>query len=66
MLINYETLLKEQTDIYNKVYKEWADKLEEAEKAYIAEWERLGEEAATEEAMKPFQDKIDKIKEDMA
>lgn len=65
MLINYETLLKEQTEIYNKVYKEWADKLEEAEKAYLAEMTRLGE-AATEDALKPFQEQIDKIKEDMA
>jgi len=36
MLMNYEALLKEQTDLYNKVYNEWTDKIIAAEKEYNA------------------------------
>lgn len=63
MLMNYEALLKEQTDLYNKVYNEWTDKIIAAEKEYNAQIEILGE-AATEEALKPWAEAIEKLKEE--
>lgn len=63
MLMNYEALLKEQTDLYNKVYNEWTEKIIAAEKEYNAQIEILGE-AATEEALKPWAEAIEKIKEE--
>lgn len=63
MLMNYEALLKEQTDLYNKVYNEWTEKIIAAEKEYNAQIEILGE-AATEEALKPWAEAIEKLKEE--
>lgn len=63
MLLNYEALLKEQTDLYNKVYNEWTDKIIQAEKDYNDQIAILGE-AATEEALKPWAEALEKIQED--
>ena len=63
MLLNYEALLKAETEAYNKVQEEWNKKIIEAEKAYNDEFVRLGT-AATEEALKPWKDALDKVKEE--